>query len=413
MGYRLAGFRMVVQVEQECDRAAIGRANFPGSKWISKDIRKCHEEIATEYRSRAKGRRDLLVATPPCQGMSSSNPSRGKRRTPKAALQESKNKLLMEIIPTARSLRPRVIVSENVRQILTHHVQHETADVRLLDALANELPDYTFYETVVDVADYGIPQRRFRAVVVGVHGDEPWREAIRQRGLSPWPRPTHSGNGETRRTPWIPVRQWLESIGYSPLSSRSPEEAVDGHPLHFVPHYDENRFRLVSDIPPHSGRSAYESEACPSCRFSPVPPGAATCPACRKPMHNRPIVTGDGEPRLIKGFASSYRRMRSGAPAPTVTTNSSHVGSDNKIHPWEPRVLSILEAADLQTVPRFFNWSPALDAGRTYLVRNVIGEAFPTYFAYLHGQLLRGLLEGRASAYAGLAKTDAAHLAQL
>ena len=113
-------------------------------------------------------------------------------------------------------------------------------------------------------------------------------------------------------------------------------------------------------------------------------------------MINRPIVVEPQGPRLIKDFDSSYRRMRSDQPASTVTTNSSHVGSDNKIHPWENRVLSILECADLQTVPRFYDWSTALTKRRSYLVRNAVGEAFPSYFTYLHGRVLRRLLRDDA-----------------
>lgn len=78
-----------------------------------------------------------------------------------------------------------------------------------------------------------------------------------------------------------------------------------------------------------------------------------------------------------------------------MTTNSSHVGSDIKIHPWEHRVLSILECADLQTVPRSFDWSIAFEKRRHYLVRNLIGEAFPPYFTFLHGLLLIKLMQGR------------------
>ena len=80
----------------------------------------------------------------------------------------------------------------------------------------------------------------------------------------------------------------------------------------------------------------------------------------------------------------------------TITTNTSHVGSDFKLHPWEHRVLSALECADLQTVPRFFDWSVALEAkprSKRYLIRNLIGEAFPPYFTFLHGQVLADLLQ--------------------
>ena len=91
-------------------------------------------------------------------------------------------------------------------------------------------------------------------------------------------------------------------------------------------------------------------------------------------------------------------------PASTVTTNSSHVGSDVKIHPFEHRVLSILECSDLQTVPRFFDWSPALQGRkkRLYLIRNLIGEAFPPYFTFLHGGILSRLLQGDKDVFSEL-----------
>ncbi len=112
-------------------------------------------------------------------------------------------------------------------------------------------------------------------------------------------------------------------------------------------------------------------------------------------MTNRPYVREkDGKFRLVKGFNSSYRRMYPHRPAPTVTTASSHVGSDYKIHPWENRVLSVRECADLQTVPHFYNWTWATKTKHTYVIREVIGEALPSWFTYLHGQVLRNLLNG-------------------
>jgi DNA (cytosine-5)-methyltransferase 1 len=395
MGYELAGFRFQVQVEQDEARASIGTKNFPHAKWIAKSVGDAASEIVSAYREKTTQQLDLLVATPPCQGMSSSNPSRGKRQTQSARLNDEKNTLIMGLVPVAVALRPRIIVSENVRQILTHTVSRGGRERRVLDILAEMLPDYAFFETCVNVADYGIPQIRRRALVVGVRNDEPWLPSLAEKQLLPWPKATHGESPDKNRRPWLCLREWFQSMEYTALSSRTPDSAKDGHPLHFVPNYNPDRFLLVSSIPPHSGRSAYENSTCPDCGTQGIPIGLAKCPACGRPMRNRPIVLAEGEPRLIKGFDSSYRRMRSDQPASTVTTNSSHVGSDNKIHPWENRVLSILECADLQTVPRFFNWSPALDKRRVYLVRNVIGEAFPTYFTYLHGRVLRGLLRDR------------------
>lgn len=407
MGYQLAGFRFVVQVELEADRARLGQANFPHSRWLVGDVRKLHREIVATYRATTSQPPDLLVATPPCQGMSSSNPSRGKRHTPAAKVQEERNRLVLELVPIARALRPRIIVAENVRQMLTLSVTYQNAERRALDVLNELLPGYTVFEGIVNVADYGIPQDRRRAIVVAIRKDEPWVRALGEQNLLPWPRPTHGEAPSDGRLPWITIRKWLEAMAYEPLDSSSPEAAIGTHPLHFVPHYDRDRYLQVAHIPPYSGRSAYQNETCPSCGHSPVPEGLALCSACGSIMRNRPYVIQDGTPRLVKGFASSYRRMHPDRPAATVTTNSSHIGSDFKIHPWENRVLSILECADLQTIPRFYDWSPALQAGRTYLIRNVVGEAFPTYFTYLHGLVLYSLLSGVPVPTIPLAKAQA------
>lgn len=385
MGYHLAGFRFVVQVEADPQRAAIGADNFPGSEWLARDVRRSAPEVAAAYRRSDSGRLDLLVATPPCQGMSTSNPSRGKRRTPQADALEEKNRLILEVAPIARSLEPRVIVAENVRQILTLTVQHAGTKQRVIDVLGDSLPDYQVFHGVVNVADYGVAQTRKRALVVAVHKAEPWLERVQRTGRLPWPAPACKESQ-------VSIEDWLKSMDYPPLDAASKLRANGLDSLHYVPAYGEDRYLQVSQIPPHSGRSAYENDACPSCGHCPVEAGLASCSSCGDVMRNRPYVTRDGRAQLIKGFHSSYRRMSSNRPASTITTNSSHVGSDFKIHPWENRVLSILECADLQTVPRFYNWSRAKESGTRYLIRKLVGEAFPTYFTYLHGRALADLL---------------------
>ena len=110
-------------------------------------------------------------------------------------------------------------------------------------------------------------------------------------------------------------------------------------------------------------------------------------------MLNRPhVVEKNGNIRLIKGYSTAYRRIPVDKPTPTITTSSSHLGSNYKIHPWENRVLSIRECADLQTVPRFFRWDWALETKHIYIMRQVIGEALPSWFAYIQGTVIRDLL---------------------
>ena len=389
LGYEMAGFRFVVQVEKDERRANVGEDNFPNSTWLKRDARGSADDIATAYRKAESRRLDLLVATPPCQGMSSSNPSRGKRQSPRAQELEAKNRLMLEVIPVARKLKPRVIVAENVRPVLTLNVEYKSVNGTVIDHIRAHLSDYKVFPSVVNVADYGIPQVRRRALVVAVHKDEPWLAEGNEDLL---PLLTHAEQPTNGTLPWVSIQEWFKLMGYQRLDAKSKESARGKHWLHFVPAYEEDRYAQVSQIPENSGRSAYENDRCPSCGQYPVEAGLIRCPSCDAVMRNRPYVEKDGQPALIKGFHSSYRRMTPDRPAYTVTTNSSHVGSDFKIHPSENRVLSILECADLQTVPRFYDWTHAKKNRRLYLIRNLVGEAFPTYFTYLHGRVLAELL---------------------
>ena len=389
LGYEMAGFRLVVQVEADRKRADVGADNFPNSAWLARDVCGSVDEVATAYQEATSRRLDLLIATPPCQGMSSSNPSRGKRRSTRAQGLEAKNRLMLEVVPVALRLKPRVIVAENVRPVLTLKVRYKGVKRTVIGHIRHHLSDYEVFPRVVNVADYGIPQVRKRALVVAVHKDEPWFE---EGSTDLLPSPTHAEQPTNGTLPWVNIREWLKFMKYEPLDARSKEAARGKDWLHFVPTYEGDRYVQVSQIPRNSGRSAYENDQCPSCGQQPVEVGLIRCPSCDAVMRNRPYVERDGEPALINGFHSSYRRMAPNRPAYTVTTNSSHVGSDFKIHPWENRVLSILECADLQTVPRFYDWTRAKENRTLYLIRNLIGEAFPTYFTYLHGQVLAELL---------------------
>ena len=392
LGYEMAGFRFVIQVEIDQRRASIGEDNFPTSQWLVCDVRDSGQEIATAYRRATHRRLDLLVATPPCQGMSSSNPSRGKRQTPQSQTLEAKNRLLLEVIPVAHLLSPRIIVIENVRQVLTLEVEYNGEKGATVDFLRHHLSDYEVFPIVVNVADYGVPQVRKRALVVAISKDEACLEGMLSQDGFPIPRPTHSEQPINGIRPWISIREWLEGMEYEPLDAKSKDTARGKDPLHFVPPYGQDRYQQISEIPAFSGRSAYDNDKCPSCGRQEVGADLIRCPDCGGVMYNRPYVERGGQPSLIKGFKSSYRRMSPRRPAYTITTNSSHIGSDFKIHPWENRVLSILECADLQTVPRFYDWTRAREERTLYLIRNLIGEAFPTYFTYLHGQVLAEFL---------------------
>ncbi|MFN0135995.1 MAG: DNA cytosine methyltransferase, partial [Phycisphaerae bacterium] len=281
----------------------------------------------------------------------------------------------------------------------SHEVYWNGAKRSVVDVLKRELKDYQFWATTIDIADYGVPQSRTRAAIVGIRATEKCVAALREAAVAPIPAPTHCDGGIDGYARWVTVRQWCEARQYPALDASCESMATSADPLHNVPWYDTERYRLIADIPKHSGKSAYDNGSCPNCEMSVGTTKRANCPHCGRALWTRPRTRGRGRPRLITGFLSSYRRMRSDRPAATITTNSSHVGSDWKIHPWENRVLSARECGDLQTVPHWYSWAAALDDGQRYLARTLIGEALPPYFTYLHGRVLASLLRtGRVNA---------------
>jgi len=329
--------------------------------------------------------------------MSSSNPGRGRISNPTES--DSRNTLLLETIPTVRALRPRIVVAENVAPLLNRIVEWKGERKTVVRAFADGLRGYHLFGGVVEMADYGIPQMRKRAILVAIRDDEPVLPRLIKAELLPWPRPSHARQATEERKRWITIQEWFESMGYPFLDART-KPSDENLFLHFVPEYSrgDRRYDLVAGIPPYSGKNAYANSTCPSCRRDGIPDDFAYCPHCHAVLINRPIVEENGSWRLIKGFQSSYRRAAPNQPAPTITTNTNHLGSDNKIHPWENRLLSVLECADLQTVPRFYDWTWAQETSHRDLMRNVIGEALPPYFTYLHGRVLIEMLGGKLPA---------------
>jgi|SRR5699024_9869863 len=99
----------------------------------------------------------------------------------------------------------------------------------------------------------------------------------------------------------------------------------------------------------------------------------------------------DGTP--IKGYNTSYRRMRWDEPAPTITIRNDAISSQRNVHPGreledgtysDARVLSILELMRLTGLPD--DW-PIPEGTPEILIRQIIGECIPP-------KLIKYLVEG-------------------
>jgi DNA (cytosine-5)-methyltransferase 1 len=376
-------------------RLAVSKLNHPGAEGIPGDLRDTWSQVVEAYR-RASGRKRpaLLSACPPCQGMSSANGDRGAAADPDASSKDKRNLLVAVVADVVLELKSKLVAVENVQEFLTRKVRHpvtgEVASAARLLVSALEA-DYQAFPILVDLADYGVPQTRKRAFLTFVRRDVPGLRRLLDEGLAPYPLPTHAtdhgGAGH------VSIGEALRSFGLCRLDASSAEEAASADPMHAVPVWLDRRYEMVSAIPPNSGASAWENDACPECGFVNARRDVAACAECGVPLLRPVVKEKDGSYRLVKGFHnSSYRRMHSDEPASTITTASGHIGSDFTIHPYENRLLSPLECALLQAFPRNFKWGNSLERWGTSNVRAMIGEAVPPQFTKLHGEVLMALL---------------------
>ncbi|MGL4652449.1 DNA cytosine methyltransferase [Cetobacterium sp.] len=104
---------------------------------------------------------DLIIGGPPCQGFS------GLNRWNKDLENDPRNELFREFLRFVEELRPKVILIENVRQILT---SNKGKVKEAIYAVLNEL-GYSVESTVLNASDFGVPQNRNRAFFIGTRND--------------------------------------------------------------------------------------------------------------------------------------------------------------------------------------------------------------------------------------------------
>lgn len=392
LALRDLGFRILVSNELLPDRHDVFAFNFPETLCVTGDIRVKVDEIDSAVRDRLAGQElDLLYATPPCQGMSKNG--RGKllaeiRAGRKPALDE-RNRLIVPTMDIARRLQPRTLVLENVPEMAdTIVLDRQGIPVQILEFVQRELgPDYRGRGEIVEFADYGVPQCRQRLITLFTRC--PRTTAYFEAVGSLLPARTHSQDGRDGTKRWVSVRDAISDL--PELDAGSEGSCASPLPYHRVPLLDELKHWWVRNTPLE--RSAFDNQ-CVACGFDRNPTHLARrdheginrtsrdtplyCAKCGSMLPRPSTETPDGR-ILMRGFTSAYKRMAFDRPASALTRNLSYACSDNKLHPTQHRVLSLLEAFRIHTLDRFaYAWKRR--DGRTVsdkTIREIIGESIP------------------------------------
>ena len=328
-GFRSQGFEPVFAVEWDPAAATTYAQNF-GNHVFCADI--------GEVRKSDVPYADVVVGGPPCQGFSQLG-----TRDP----HDPRNTLWLEYARIVGHVRPQVFVLENVPRFLKSGQFEMLVD---WTQPGGPLEDYELDCGVLNAADYEVPQRRKRAIVIGS-----------RIGAPKLPEPTR---GKEADRPWIGLRDAIGDIPFQPGPSQLPDRHLDdgtpgpfkAHELHLSRNPRPLSLQRYDAVPPGGGRFDLPDELLPAC------------------WANKPTGTTD-----VMG------RLEWGRPALTIRTEFFKPEKGRYLHPeWDPeeperrvnRPITHWEAARIQTFPDDFVW-----CGTKIQIAKQIGNAVPVRLA--------------------------------
>ncbi len=322
LGLKGAGFTVAAAVEIDSKAQQTYRLNHPNVRLYAEDIRKLDPAQMLQDACLEIGELDLLAGCPPCQGF-----SRLRTKNKMTSVSDERNDLVEDFFRFIEVMRPKTVMLENVPAL--------AKDPRFL-SMQVKLTELG-YETVVhvlDAADYSVPQRRKRLIMLAsrVH------------------MPTIAEKANKRVT----VRQALKGLA-------EPGQRRDK--LHGL---GENRSQKVRDlialIPKDGGsRSDLPTKYQLDC-------------------HKR-----------TDGFSDVYGRLAWDDVSPTITSGCHNPSKGRFLHPGQDRTISLREAAVLQGFPRSYKFDVAHGKESIALM---IGNALPPPFITAHADALRAGLVG-------------------
>ena len=318
LGFHLAnkGYRPVFAVEHEHAAARTFQANF-GCDTFDGDI-----ENDPFYPAA-----DLIIGGPPCQGFSPLGKSRDD--TSRAKM----NSLWEHYLAAVKAIQPKAFVIENVPQF---QKSAQFAELRQRLFTDPELHHYQYVYGVLNAADYGVPQRRLRGILI----------AIRDVGQLPWmTTPTHGPNSPSG-APYVTVRDAIFDL---PRRTKGTEPCIDaaGHQhLHFGRRPTQKSIDRMKAIPPGGNRFDL--------------------------MRNRPDITPNCWLNKPTGTADVMGRMWWDRPAPTIRTEFFKPEKGRYLHPTANRSISHREGARLQSFPDDYVFE-----GTKIEIARQIGNAVP------------------------------------
>lgn len=297
---------------------------------------------------------DVVIGGPPCQGFSPLN---------RDAVGFERRGLWREYLRALEQVQPRAFVMENVPELLA---SSEYAEFK---KRAESLLGFTVEEQILNAADFGVPQRRRRAIAIGV-----------RNGEVPWPEQTHTEPGTSSELPeWVSFRAAVEGLPLSP----------DGKAWHRARNPRPTSVRRYKAVPRDGGN-----------RFQ-----------MQKNLDKAGL--GDLVPRCWRekptGTTDVFGRLWWDRPAYTIRTEFYKPEKGRYLHPSAHRPITVREAARCMSFEDDFVFPE--DQTMTSVARQ-IGNAVPPLLARQIAEALAAHLDARSGQPLADVEPDAEVLAE-
>ena len=296
-GFESAGFETVLANEISKSIADSYEKNVPAVTMIQGDIAQL--DIEEEF-GPWQGV-EVVVGGPPCQGFS----QKGSR----LSLKDERNYLFKKYYQVVKVIRPKVFVIENVPNILT---SSDGFFAREINTIFTSL-GYTVTQRVLRAEDYGVPQRRRRAIIIGTSNAKEMRiEEYKKPSTTAWDAISdldflESGEGD-----------FCQDYAYTPQSSYQHRMRDRSHYLynHVATTHSVEALRRLRQIPPEGGKE---------------------------------FLSPDQLTKSI--YSGTWSRIIKSEPMVTVTTRFDTPSSGRFTHPYRDRAITVREAARIQSFP--------------------------------------------------------------
>jgi DNA (cytosine-5)-methyltransferase 1 len=371
-GLKMEGFKCVATNEIVAKRMDVQRANNIceyDSGYIVGDItnNEVKEGIYTEmnrWKKKGNDRIDVVLATPPCQGISVINHKKNSKEI-------NRNSLVVESIEVVKKIKPRIFIFENVmafQKTLCTTPDERTVPIGdyIKESLGN---DYIITGRIINLMNYGSNSSRTRTLMIGV--DKSYRNGITPYDLFP--------EYEIEKTLREVIYEFPR-LNWDQISSKDF--------YHAYRTYSSHMRSWIHDL--KEGESAFDN----------IDP--------KKRPHR--IIGGELVQNTRKN-RDKYTRQPWDRFIQCIHTRNDQLAAQNTVHPEQDRVYSIRELMEMMTIPDSFKWinidteklnmlppekKRSLYKTHELNIRRCIGEAVPTeFFRRIASNIKTNLLQKR------------------